>query len=123
MSTLLKHIGDTAALSEVIVRFYDILLSDTRINFIFKNVNMESLKRKQVWFFTSLMLNECSGTHDYVKKAHQNIVAKYDINATHFDILIDALTTAFQECHIDPESSRELIKKAKSLKPYVLGDV
>ena len=122
MPTLLERIGNEKALTKVINRFYALMLDDDRISFLFEGVSIESLERKQVWFFTSLLVGDCDGTFSYMRSAHQHLVKSKGLNAGHFDASIECLSEAMRISGVDKKSSEEILITAQNLKPYVLGE-
>jgi len=112
---------DEEVLLELSKIFHEVLLKDQRINFLFENVDMAALGRKQSWFFTSLALNKSKGTQKYMRLSHEHLVEKYGLADAHFDALINCLEAALIRSALDPDTARHLLRQAENLRPYVLG--
>jgi len=120
MPTLFDRLGGEEVISKIIRDFYAIMLEDSRINYIFKSVDIEALQRKQAWFFTSLTLEKNKGTHDYMRRAHKNLVQQHGLNSIHFDAAIECLKKAMQANKIDPQSISDTLAHAQALENFVL---
>jgi len=115
-------ITDQKILAAVNEEFHSLILADSRINFLFGAVDMGALRRKQVWFFASLALESSEGTHDYMRRIHQKLVAEDGLNGQHFDALMECLAKALNSSELDSEVAEKIISKAEKLRIFVLGE-
>ena len=114
-------IHDEKSLSIISEEFHKLLLSDDRINFLFQNVDMASLRRKQVWFFKSLALEDSEGTHSYMARVHKPLVEKNGLDEHHFTALIECLEKALKTADLDAQTAMRILSNAEKLKGHVLG--
>lgn len=113
---------DEKNLSFVSEEFHRLLLSDDRIKFLFENVDMASLRRKQVWFFKSLALEASEGTHSYMTRVHSALVDKHGLDEQHFAALLECLTKALQASELNAKAADKILANAEKLKDHVLGN-
>jgi hemoglobin len=120
--TLPKPIADAKTLEKVGDILHTLMLQDNRISFLFKHVNMDALRRKQVWFFTSLAMGTSESTHDYMRHTHQKLVRDFGLAEEHFNALMECLAQALETANMDPETSERMLDQAAKLKPHILGE-
>lgn len=112
---------DEKSLSYISEEFHKLLLSDDRIKFLFEDVDMVTLRRKQVWFFKSLALEDSEGTHNYMARVHRPLVDKQGLNEHHFAALIECLTKALKVSDLNVKKAEKILSNAEKLKDHVLG--
>jgi hemoglobin len=52
MTTLYDKLGGEAAINAVVDRFYDVMVTDPRVNHFYQNINLTKLRCRQKQFIT-----------------------------------------------------------------------
>lgn len=110
----------TDKLDKVVSRFYDLLVANPLTTDFFKDPDVNALKRKQVWFFSSLLMETNQGTHDYMRQAHKGLVMKRKLTDEHFDALLECLVQALDESELTPDEAKTIVQSAEHLRDAVL---
>jgi hemoglobin len=118
LASVFHKIGGKAKIYETIEKLYERILADPRINFFFKNVDVDRLKEKEKKF---LMLM-CDGPNEYeegknMKKAHDG----WGIKNEHFDITKEHLENTLKDIEIKEEIQYEILENFENLREFVLG--
>jgi len=120
MSGLYDGIGGEAAVNAAVDIFYRHVLLDDRIAHFFEGVDMERQAQKQKAFLTMAF----GGPHNYtgldMRKGHAHLV-KQGLNDSHFDAVVEHLSTTLTELNVDQAYIDQVIAIAESTREDVLG--
>ncbi|HAV12038.1 MAG TPA: group 1 truncated hemoglobin [Opitutae bacterium] len=121
MSTLYEKIGGEPAVDAAVDLFYVKVLADDRIKHFFEGIPMDRMRGHQKKFLTMAF----SGPNNYsgrgMKAAHANLVAKYGLNDTHFDAVIENLGATLVELGVPEDLIGQAAAIAESTRESVLG--
>ena len=115
-TALYQKIGGEPAVNLVVDRFYDIVLSDSRINHLFKNTNMQRQRRMQKSF-----LNHVLGGKEYNGKGMRAAHAKLNLTDAHFDAVADNLGKAMKDLSVPDDLIKQVLAVAETTRDDVLG--
>ncbi len=110
----------TDKFDKVVSRFYDLLVANPVTTAFFKDPDVNALKRKQVWFFSSLLMETNQGTRDYMRQAHKGLVLQHKLTDEHFDALLDCLVKALEESDLTEAEAYTIVQSAEHLRDAVL---
>ncbi|CAB9521867.1 MAP kinase-activated protein kinase 2 (Fragment) [Seminavis robusta] len=114
--TLLAKLGGPSKLTKLIRVFYDRLLADPDLAFLFTGKNMERLKQHQHQFL-EMIFTELPDDLDvihYIGERHQHLFAK-GLNETHFDLVLQHLLASLPK-HLSPVTVEEIKATIGSLR-------
>ena len=86
---------------------------------IFKNSNIETLKKHQTQFLCSLFGSESPYEGESITEVHKN----YDINHPHIDIWIDCVRESMEEAGIDEKTILKMVELINTQRSLVVNDV
>lgn len=91
--SLYERIGGKDAVNAAVELFYDKILTDERVNYLFKNTDMKRQRAKQKVFLTYAFGGAPNYSGTSMRKAHAHL----DLNEGHFNAVAENLTTTLQE--------------------------
>jgi hemoglobin len=92
-------IGGAPAVSTVVNRFYELILSDPQLSPFFDNVDMARLKRHQVLLISQVL----GGPTDYAGRELREAHSGLHITRSDFARVVTHLVTALQEAGVKPD--------------------
>ncbi|CAM6004319.1 unnamed protein product [Sphagnum balticum] len=92
MASIFDQLGGEAAVNAVVDKFYDTLLTDSRVNHYFKNTDMGKQRARQKQFLTLVTGGPSTYEGKDMKQAHCN----HAITKENFDITWEHLEAALQ---------------------------
>jgi len=117
MSTLYDRIGEVA-LRSVIRDFYDRVMADPMIGFLFAGKNKERLIQKE-WELVAALLGAAIG---YSGRSMSVAHAKVPITAGHFDRRLTILQETMEDHRVDAEVRRRWLEHANALRDQLTSD-
>lgn len=118
--SLFERLGGDKAVDAAVDLFYSKVLADDRINYFFKDTDMEKQKRMQKSFLTMAF----GGPNNYsgrgMRAAHEKAVAD-GLNDSHFDAVMENLGATLTELGVAGDDIAEAAKIAESVRADVLN--
>jgi len=119
--SLFERIGGEQAVELAVIRLYENIMNDDRINHFFKHLDIENLIGHQKRFLTFAF----GGNSNYVgltmRNAHKRLVEEYGVNDSHFDAVLDNLRMTLVELSLQEELIQEVLYIAESTRDDVLN--
>lgn len=119
--SLYEQLGGEAAVSAAVDIFYRKVLSDHRINRFFDNTDIEKQAAKQKSFLTMAFGGPNNYTGADMRQAHAHLVKKWGLNDTHFDAVMEHLTSTLEELNVPKDLINQVAAIAESTRNDVLG--
>jgi len=83
MATLYEKLGGETAINAVVDRFYDIMVTDSRVNHFYQNVNLTKLRCRQKQFITLVTGGPSNYEGTDMKTSHCKLnISKEDFKIT-----------------------------------------
>jgi hemoglobin len=120
MSSLFERIGGKGAVQAAVDVFYKKVLADARINEFFKDIDMDSQRRKQILFLTYAFGGPNNYSGKDMRDAHAKLVDQ-GLNDSHFDAVVENLGATLKELGVANELIQEAASIAESTRKDVLG--
>jgi hemoglobin len=119
MPVLFDRLGGFAALSKVVLAFYDHVLDDDMLAAYFADVDMRRLIDHQTKFMAYLMDGPASYSDDHLRLAH----ARLDIDATAFDRIVDVMRTTLEDFGMAERDIGTVVSKMRSKRDLIVTRV
>jgi len=102
-TTLFERLGGKEAISAVVDRFYNLMLTDERVKHFFTNTNMDKqrLHQKNFVMMATGGISEYSGRN--MREAHKHLVEERGLSDIHFNVTVENLVQALHEFNV-PET-------------------
>jgi hemoglobin len=114
--SLYQQLGGEPAIDAVVEKFYDIMLLDTRVNYLFKNTDMKRQRLMQKKF-----LNHVLGGAPYDGKNMKEAHKKLKLTDQHFDAVGENLAAAMKSLSVKQDLIDQVIAIAETTRNDVLG--
>ena len=119
--TLFERIGGKPAVDAAVNLFYDKILSDDRVNYFFRDIEVKRQIGKQKAFLTYAFGGAPGYSGLPLRKAHARLVSDMGMNDTHFDIVAGHLQTTLEELNVPEDIIVEVMEIAGSTRDDVLN--
>ncbi|MCQ8105152.1 group 1 truncated hemoglobin [Methylomonas sp. SURF-2] len=120
-TSLYEQLGGEAAVNAAVDIFYRKVLSDHRINRFFDNTDIEKQAAKQKSFLTMAF----GGPNNYngadMRQAHAHLVKKLGLDDSHFDAVMEHLTSTLVELSVPQNLIDQVAAIAESTRNDVLN--
>lgn len=120
-TSLYAQLGGEAAVNAAVDIFYRKVLSDHRINRFFDNTDIEKQAAKQKSFLTMAF----GGPNNYngadMRQAHAHLVKKLGLDDSHFDAVMEHLTSTLVELSVPQNLIDQVAAIAESTRNDVLN--
>jgi hemoglobin len=103
MSTLFEKLGGTAAVEQVVDKFYDRVLHDDRIKHFFDGVDMHRQRVHQRAFLAYAFGGTSHYNGRHLREAHKQLVEEKGLCSEHFNAVAEDLIATLQEMGIAQE--------------------
>lgn len=110
----------TASIRDIVDLFYDKILKDPRINYIFDGMDMKRIRAHQREFLVYVLGGNADYTGRPLRDAHRPLVKKYGLNNTHFDAMTENLVAALRETGFGQTEIHEIMNVITSVRDEVL---
>ena len=120
VSTLYEQLGGMPAVDAAVDVFYRKVLSDSRIGFFFKGVDMDRLIAMQRAFLTMAFGGPHNFTGTDLRRGHRHLVARV-LNDSHFDAVLELLSQSLQELGVPSSLITQVSAIAESTRNDVLN--
>jgi hemoglobin len=118
--SLYDDIGGEASIDAALDKFYPKILGDTRVNFLFKGVDMAHLRKHARAFLTMAF----GGPNHYkgrdLRSAH-NRPRGQGLNEAHFDVFMGHFRSTLEELAVPPAKITEIVNIAEGGRNDVLN--
>lgn len=115
-STLYTKLGGEEAIAKVVDYFYELILTDERVNSFFINTDMEKQRRHQTKFISYAL----GGPHQYsgssMAKAHKGL----NLQPVHFDAIVGHLHDALAHFNVSEPDIDQVLSHVSTLKDDIL---
>ena len=108
MATLFEKLGGKDAVELAVDHFYERVLKDDRINYFFKDVDMQQQRQHQKAFLTYAFGGSPEYSGKMMREAHQHLVKDMGLNSTHFDAVIENLVATLQAMGVSDDLIAEV---------------
>ena len=95
--SIFHRIGGFAAVSKIVMDFYDRILDSETVGDYFEDIDVERLIDHQTKFISSLMGGPSSYTDEHLSRAHQSL----NVDSESFDEMVDILCATLQDHNLD----------------------
>lgn len=113
-------IGGINALHDIVDLFYDKVLHDDRVNFFFKDADMNVQRGKMKAFLMMALGGPVKFTGKDMRHAHTRLVAA-GLNDTHFDVIGTYLEESLHEYGVSQDIRSEVSSVLESVRNDVLN--
>lgn len=121
VKSLYDRIGGKDAVNSAVELFYDKIMKDSRINHLFKGVDMKRQRAKQKVFMTYAFGGAPNYSGASMRKAHEHLVKEKGLNEGHFNAVAENLIATLKELGIPQALIDEVIAIVLTTKNDVLG--
>lgn len=118
--SLYERIGGQAAVDAAVDIFYRKVLTDSRINMFFDDINMDEQVAKQKSFLTMAFGGPNEYTGKDLRTAHAKLVER-GMGHKHFNAVLELLQETLHQLDVDPELVKEVAAIAESTRADVLA--
>lgn len=118
MTSLYEDLGGRPVLEKIIDDFVDVMVADTMIGFLFKNVDVARLKQREVEFTARFLGADIPYTGRPLKKAH----APHPIMGGQFDRRKQILKEAIQRHGVSEPIQRAWLRHVEQLRSQITKD-
>jgi hemoglobin len=118
--SLYERLGGEAALGAVLDLFYEKLLSDTRVNYCFLDVDIDSQKEKGKSFLTRAFNGPNNYTGKDLRAGHSHLVER-GLNEGHFDAFAELLSDMLKELNLPADLALEVMAATHGTRAEVVG--
>lgn len=119
--SLYEKIGGEKAIDVAVDIFYKKILADDRIKYFFESVDMVKQNKMQKNFLTFAFGGPKNYTGRNLKDAHSRLVREKGLNDSHFDAVLENLTSTLKELGVEEYLIKQAIDVAESVRDDVLG--
>ncbi|MCZ6483168.1 MAG: group 1 truncated hemoglobin [Alphaproteobacteria bacterium] len=116
-SSLFQKYGGFAAISRVVLTFYDKVLDSDQIGDFFEEIDMKRLVDHQTKFISSLLGGPASFADERLKHIHANL----DISNQDFDEMAKLLAEALQEHGFEPADCCTVVYEIEARRSYIVN--
>ncbi len=114
--SLFQKYGGFAAVSRVVLTFYDKALDSDQIGEFFEEIDMKRLVDHQTKFISSLLGGPASFADERLKHLHSNL----DISDQDFDEMAKLLAEALEEHGFEPADCNAVVHEIESRRSYIV---
>ena len=115
--TLFDKYGGFAAVSKIVMSFYDKVLDSDQVGDYFDDVDMRSLIDHQTKFVASLMGGPASFTDDMLRRVHERL----DITNEDFDEVARLLRETLVEFDVEHDDIETIVFAVDSKRPVIVS--
>ncbi|HEY4655812.1 MAG TPA: group 1 truncated hemoglobin [Cyclobacteriaceae bacterium] len=117
---IFSKIGGINAVHEIVDLFYDKVLADPRVNFFFKDADMNVQRGKMKAFLMMALGGPVKFTGKDMRLAHTHLV-RGGLRDSHFDAVAVHLVAALRECGVDDSVCSQIATMAERVRAEVLN--
>ena len=114
--SLYEQLNGEKVIGLVVEEFYNLMLADEQVNYMFEGVNINFLRQHQETLI-SYAFGAPSSQGRTLRMAHKGL----DITHEQFERAIKHLNTAMWKYHVHIEESVKVEAFVRSLKPHIIG--
>lgn len=115
--TLFDKYGGFAAVSKLVMAFYDRILDSDQVGGYFEDIDMKRLIDHQTKFVASIMGGPASFSDDMLKRVH----ARYEVSREDFDEVARLLRETLMEFGIEHEDIETVMFEIESRSPVIVS--
>lgn len=119
--TLYEQLGGRGAVEAAVDLFYEKVMADERINFLFEGVDIARQRAKQKAFMTYAFGGAPGYSGQSLRKAHEHLVQEKGLTDEHFDAVAENLKAALQELNVPAALIKEVLGIVGCTRDDVLG--
>ncbi len=115
-ATLFERYGGFAAVSKIVMAFYERLLDDDQVGPYFEDVDLPRLMDHQTKFISTLMGGPASFSDEHLRRVH----AQYRISAADFERTNDILASVLLDCGMDEDDVERVMSEFGRRAPSIV---
>lgn len=115
--TLFDKYGGFAAVSKLVMAFYDRILDSDQVGGYFENIDMKRLIDHQTKFVASIMGGPASFSDDMLKRVH----ARYEVSREDFDEVARLLRETLLEFGVEHDDIETVMFEIESRSPVIVS--
>ncbi len=115
--TLFDKYGGFAAVSKIVMSFYDKVLDSDQIGDYFGDIDMRNLIDHQTKFVASIMGGPASFTDDMLRRVHAHL----EISRADFDEVANLLRGTLTEFEFDPDDIDTVMIAIEARSPVIIS--
>lgn len=116
MATIFERYGGFAAVSKIVLDFYDRALDNDVLAPYFEDVDMRRLVDHQTKFVSYVMGGPASFADDHLRRAHERL----GIDDPAFDEMIETFREALEDFDMDEEDVDAVIAEMERRRPLIV---
>ena len=118
---LFEQLGGKPAVDVVVENFYEKILSDEKVNFMFEKTDMKKQKRHMKGFITMAFGGPSLYTGETMRKVHAKVNKDAYPTEDHFGVVGGHLVATLQELDVAQDLIDQVVVVVHSVKDDVLG--
>lgn len=119
--SLYERLGGKNTILALVDAFYVSVLADPRVCYVFDNLDINAIREHQKKF----MAYAFGGPHEYtgrsLRTAHKDVVEKYNLTDSHFDVIAEHLDQLLDQYNIGKQERSEVMAIVESTRRDVLN--
>lgn len=115
--TLFDKYGGFAAISKLVMAFYDRILDSDQVGGYFEDIDMKRLIDHQTKFIASIMGGPASFSDDMLKRVH----ARYEVSREDFDEVARLLRETLLEFGVEHDDIETVMFEIESRSPVIVS--
>lgn len=119
--TLFEKLGGRGAVDAAVDIFYDKIMKDERVNYLFEGVDMKRQRAKQKVFLTYAFGGAPNYSGLSMRKAHEHLVKEKGLNEGHFNAVAEDLVATLVELNVPQNLIDDVVAVVLTTKKDVLG--
>jgi hemoglobin len=119
--TLFEKLGGKPAVEAAVDLFYDKIIADERINYLFADIDMKRQRAKQKVFLTYAFGGAPNYSGKSMRAAHQRLVEEKGLNDSHFDAVAENLQETLEDLGVPGDLVAEVMAIVASTREDVLN--
>ncbi|MBL6931954.1 MAG: group 1 truncated hemoglobin [Rhodospirillales bacterium] len=117
--TLFHRVGGFAAVSGIVMDFYDRILDSEKAGDFFDGVDVDKMIDHQTRFISSMMGGPSAHTDEQLRRSHANL----KIDGGSFDEMIDILCATLKDHNLDSEDIAIVRREYESRRSLIVVDL
>ena len=119
--TLFNRIGGAVAVEAAVDQFYDKVLADGRVNYVFNKTDMTKQRQVQKSFLTFAFGGPKTYSGAGMRKAHKNLPDGLELDDSHMDVILEILEKTLKELGIAEADIAEAVIISNSVRSDILA--
>ncbi|WP_240627273.1 group I truncated hemoglobin [Thermoflavimicrobium daqui] len=117
MATIYEQLGGEVGIAQAVDIFYELVLEDERINYLFEKTDMAKLKRHQAAFLTFATGGPNKYTGQSMQAAHKGL----HITQEQFQVVASHLASTLKVLHVQDHLIEQVIQTVAQLEKDIVS--